>query len=311
MCVFSGMLNDYSIMVLGRFLLALGAGVGLKMTFTLVSECYEPIIASQKISYLMLGFAITPGLAVALGGLLTTYYDWESCFYAGAIYGLLFILLLSKFPETLKTSNVDLNALKIGHLTRSYVSVFKNSGLVAGGLLMGGSTCFVYVFAALAPFIAMNLLGMNSQQYGLANILPPIGLILGSLLSARLSKNCALNSIIRIGLTITCIGVALMLMAVNIGLPPVLSIFTPMIVIYFGLSLIMANASSVAMSHVTDKAHGSAVMSFVNMGTATLVVLSLGYFSISSALLPAVFVGLCFLMIGVYKWLTSRAAAYA
>ena len=46
-----------------------------------------------------------------------------------------------------------------------------------GGLLMGASTSLIYVFAALAPFIAINLLGMNSETYGVANCTPSIGLI--------------------------------------------------------------------------------------------------------------------------------------
>ena len=66
-CVAAGFLHLYSVLLLGRFLLALGSGVGLKMTFTLVNECYVPKIASQKIAYLMLAFAITPGLGIALG----------------------------------------------------------------------------------------------------------------------------------------------------------------------------------------------------------------------------------------------------
>ena len=80
-CLFSGLIHVYSVLVFGRFLLALGSGVGLKMTFTLVNECYESKVASQKISYLMLAFAITPGLAVALGGILNEYYGWMSCFW--------------------------------------------------------------------------------------------------------------------------------------------------------------------------------------------------------------------------------------
>jgi predicted membrane channel-forming protein YqfA (hemolysin III family) len=87
-------------------------------------------------------------------------------------------------------------------------------------------------------------------------------------------------------------------------LPPVLSLFFPMIIIYFGLSLILANASTVAMNQVPDKAHGSAVMNFMNMGTATVVVLSLGCFSMSPTLLPAVYIALCLFMIGIYKWLS-------
>lgn len=302
LCVFAGILSKYSLMVLGRFLLALGSGVGLKMTFTLVNECYEPKIASQKIAYLMLGFAVTPGLAVALGGFLNPLYGWESCFYASAVYGFILLLMVSKLPETLNPNNLDLNALKIKYLISSYISVFNDSGLIAGGLLMGGSTCFVYIFAAVAPFVAMDIFGMSSQQYGLANIIPPIGLILGSLFSAKLAKRSPLTSIIKSGIGITSVGVVLMSITVYANLPPILSLFIPMTVVYFGLSLILANASTVAMSRVTDKAHGSAVMNFINMGLATVVVLILGYFQMSTILLPAVYLGLCLFMMGIYMW---------
>ncbi len=302
LCVFSGIIGKYSLMVLGRFLLALGSGVGLKMTFTLVNECYESKIASQKISYLMLGFAVTPGLAVALGGFLNPLYGWESCFYASAIYGFILLMMVSKLPETLNPNNIDLNALKIKHLISSYISVFNNSGLIAGGLLMGGSSCFVYIFAAVAPFVAMEIFGMSSQQYGLANIIPTIGLILGSLFSANLAKRKPLNSIIKSGIGITFVGVVLMSITVGAKLPPILSLFIPMTVVYFGLSLILANASAVAMSRVSDKAHGSAVMNFINMGLATVVVLILGYFQMSTILLPAVYLGLCLFMMGIYMW---------
>ena len=74
-----------------------------------------------------------------------------------------------------------------------------------------------------------------------------------------------------------------------------------MIVIYFGLCFIMANASTVAMSHVTDKAHGSAVMSFVNMGLATLVVLSLVLFPMKPLLLPVIYFILTIAMMGVFN----------
>jgi DHA1 family bicyclomycin/chloramphenicol resistance-like MFS transporter len=68
LCVLAGVLNEFWLLVLGRFLLALGSAVGLKMTFTLVNESYEPKVASRKMSYLMLAFAITPGIGVAVGG---------------------------------------------------------------------------------------------------------------------------------------------------------------------------------------------------------------------------------------------------
>lgn len=304
LCVLAGVIHEFWLLVIARFFLALGSGVGLKMTFTLVNECYEPKIASQKISYLILAFAITPGLGVALGGMLNTYYGWTSCFYAGAIYGLMLLFFVARLPETQKTLN--LSALKVKHLLHEYSSQFKNTQLISGGLLMGGSTCFVYVFAAVAPFIAINIFGLNSTEYGMANILPPIGLILGSIVSARLTKKYSLESIIKIGIWIASLGALLMSMAMIMHFPVLFSLFLPMIIIYFGLCFVLANASTIAMSQVSDKAHGSAVMNFINMGLATVVVLSIGFLPMKALLLPVIYIILCIVMMGIFKLITRN-----
>lgn len=306
LCVLAGHIHEYGVLVLGRFLLALGSGVGLKMTFTLVNETYVPKIASQKISYLMLAFAITPGLGVALGGILTTYLDWTSCFYAGAIYGFILSLLVMKLPET--QTHLDLNALKLKHLWYGYTTQFKNFQLMLGGLLMGSSTCFIYIFASVSPFIVINLFGMTSADYGFANMLPPIGLILGSLINARLTARCALLTLLKLGVLMTAIGTMMLLFMIKIHLPPIISIFLPMLVVYLGLSFILPNTSSIAMSTVEDKAHGSAVMNFLNIGLATVAVLISGYFSVTVILLPLIYVALCCLMLGILGMLTRETA---
>lgn len=299
LCVLAGSVHQYWLLVFARFLLALGSGVGLKMTFTLVSECYEPKIAAQKISYLMLAFAIIPGLSVALGGILNSYYGWTSCFYAGAVYGLLLLALTQHLPETKKI--LDYDAFKIPHLVEGYLDQFKNKQLIVGAMLISGATCFVYIFAAMAPFIAINIFDISSAHYGMANLLPPIGLISGSLVSANLATRYSMPKLIKTGITIACVGVIFMLIFMFMHLPVLISLFFPMIIIYFGLCFVMANASNYAMSHATDKAHGSAVMSFVNMGLATLVVLSLGLLPIKTLMLPVIYIGVCIGMISIFK----------
>lgn len=296
-CVASGLVHNYWLLVIGRLFLALGSGVGLKMTFTLVNECYPIKIATQKISYLMLSFAITPGLAIALGGLLNTYLGWMSCFYAGAVYGILLFFLVMRLPETHTT--LDYHALKISHVIASYQCQFKNMSLVTGGLLMGMATSFVYVFAALSPFIAINLLQMTSAQYGAYSILPSAGLMIGSLFSAQFAKKYPAKLGILYGSLITIVATIGMFIAVWIKQPPLISLFLPMFLSYFGLALILPNASTLAMSQITDKAHGSAVMNFINMGLATVIVLSLEGFQTTALLLPIVYllIGLAMLMI--------------
>lgn len=294
LCVLSATLHRFELLVLGRFLLALGSGVGLKMTFTLVSECYNQQEASKLTSYLMTAFAITPGMAVALGGYLNHLYGWVSCFYAGAAYGLLLLALVRRLPETLKEINV--NALQFHYLMQGYGSQFKNSKVCFGGLLMGCATAFVYAFAALAPFIAINIYGLNTVEYGSANIIPSIGLLAGSLICAALTKHYRLNLLLKLGVGVTALGVMSMLFFIWLQSSVMMALFIPMVIIYFGLSFVMSITSSLTMSQATDKAYASAVMSFLNMGFATFVVLSLSVFSVFTLLLPGIYAVICALM---------------
>ncbi|MDI1352097.1 MAG: hypothetical protein PSV35_04895 [bacterium] len=78
-------------------------------------------------------------------------------------------------------------------------------------------------------------------------------------------------------------------------------LFLPMTVIYFGLSFIMANASVIAMEGSNDKAHGAAVMSFINMGLATIGVFFLSNFSTQIMMLPISYLVLCAIMIGLWN----------
>ena len=293
-CVLAGLLHEYLLLITGRFLMAVGAGVGLKMCFTLVNENYEPKIASQKMAYLMLSFAITPGLSIALGGILNAHFGWMSCFYVGAFYGVILFWMITRLPTLQET--LDPKAFELSHLIHGYATPFKSTKLVLGGFVMGGATSFIYVFSALAPFVAMNILGMNSTQYGAANILPAVGLALGSIISAKLTKHRSLQFTMGVGMLISAIGVIAMFILTMLHYSALISLFIPMFIIYCGLSLVFANVSTLAMNQVQDKAHGSAVMNFINIGMATIVVFTAGWFAINSLLLPIIFISLIAIM---------------
>lgn len=294
LCILAGTIHYYPMLIMGRFLAALGSGVGLKMTFTIVNECYEHKLANQKISYLMSAFAIAPGIGIALGGFLNSYYGWQSCFLAGMVYGFILLLRVAGLPET--KTRLDFDALKPSNLMHGYVSQFKNLRLMSGAVLQGGGTCFVYVFAATAPFLAIDLMGMKASEYGMANIIPSIGLLLGSILSGRFAASYSSRSGLLLGICIAGIGSILMTLALIAHQPPLRALFIPLAINYVGLAFILSNAATFAMYQVEDKAHGSAVMSFINMGIATVAVLSLGFFSVTRFLLPLAFCAIVVVM---------------
>lgn len=198
-------------------------------------------------------------------------------------------------------------ALKFKYLLQTYLNQLKNPALILGGLLMGGATCFIYIFTTLAPFIALDSLGMSSSEYGIASILPPIGSMLGALVSAQLAQKYSYHYGIRLGIFIAGISVILMIF-VTWFFPknPILTLFFPVFLIWVGLSLIYSNASTFAMNNSSDKAHGSAVMNFINLMLVTLSVLSLSFFSSTQHLLLATYTLIIAGMTIIYRFIQLK-----
>jgi hypothetical protein len=116
-----------------------------------------------------------------------------------------------------------------------------------------------------------------------------------------LAKSHSPDFTIQTGIWVASAGTLLMLATMLLKLPTLFFLFLPMIVIYLGTALLPATVGTMAMSQITDKANGSAVMSFVNMGLATVVALNVGFLPITALTLPLVFFVLCGFMMLVYQ----------
>jgi DHA1 family bicyclomycin/chloramphenicol resistance-like MFS transporter len=297
-CALSANLHMFWILVLARLFMALGASVGLKMSFTIVSDCYTQEESNRIISHLMTAFAITPGLGIALGGFLSEHFAWTTCFYFLMFYGIFLLYLVSRMKETAKS--IDKSALKFSKIISKYLCMIKNARLILNGSLLGVAGSFIYLFAAVAPFLTATFKHLIPQTYGLWNLLPPLGIVLGSQLSAYFSGRFHPRQAIFLGVSLTAAGTAVILTAFMFNyLMPVL-LFLPLMFIYMGTSFIFSNASMLAMSAVDDKASGSAMMNFISVGGCTLSVICIGFVpSASSLVLPIAYSVLVVLLFAI------------
>lgn len=294
LCVLSATVHAFWMLVAARLLMALGASVGVKMTFTLVADCYSQEEATKLIAHLMMAFAITPGLSIALGGFLSQHFFWTSNFYFLGLYGLLMLFLVMNIHEPAKA--LDKKALRLANIVSKYSAVIKSPGLASGGFLLGFSSNFIYVFASVAPFIAMTLMHLTPSQYGVWNLLPPVGLVVGSQLSAYLANKIAPQKAIAMGVGMTIVATAIMCSGFLAGWLEPLFLFLPLMMIYFGLSFVFSNGSMMALSAVEDKSSGSAMMNFINLGTCVTGVLVVGLIPLSYLVLPMTYGVLSVLM---------------
>lgn len=294
------------ILNLGRLITALGASVGIKMAFTYISDLYSKEERTLKIAYLMLSFALVPGLAIVCGGLLTKLFGWYSCFYAMLIYTAISLVLTRKLPETLKKEHII--PLKVHTIIEGYSLAFKNKILIKASFMMGCATTFIYLFASLAPFIGINELGLKPEAYGFYNFIPSIGMVLGFYLTQFLQNKFSCFNQIKLGIIISTSFVTILAIFFVLKIIHPLTLFIPMPGVYVGLSLIFANTSSLAISEVPNKSNASAMTNFLNMGfcvTSLFVAEALPYKA--SFLLPILYIILCITMIGLFVGLKKNS----
>lgn len=257
--------NFYFLLVT-RFLTALGASVGLMITITIVAEAYEKEKSSKILSYLVSSFAIMPGLATTAGGFIVDYLGWQYTFLATSIYLTFVLILCLRLPETLQKPK----PIRIQYIVHDYIQQFSNLSLVLCGLLMGATTSFFYVYASLAPFITINILHLSASQFGLANLLPQAGILLGSFLSGKI-KRPAINKIF-LGTGFLICGSFIIYISTFCGMLSWQNLFFPMLINLIGTTLIYSSSASLGTSHAEDKSNASSVMSFINMTFACFAV---------------------------------------
>lgn len=292
--------SSFPLLLAGRLLTALGSSVGLKIAFTMVGDVYQHGKATKIISYMMLSFAIAPALAIGIGGFLTAQFGWISCFYFQTAYSIFLLLLTFRLPETCQETNP--NALAIKVIAYNYLQKIKNVKLITCALMMGCGAAVIYLFAAKAPFIGIEKIGLSPERYGLLNLIPPTGLIAGALLANYLSVRKAQFPVMLWGGIIAMLFALVMLGLFSAEIVNPWTLFLPMPFIYIGESLVYANASSLILTHAQNKSYASATMGFITMGSCVVTVFIAGALPAQNpVIMPLIITGifmLLFLLLG-------------
>lgn len=287
----------------GRFLQAIGSSAGLKVAFTMVGDSHAGEAATRAVSLFSLAFGFAPGLAQAIGGFVTAIGGWKACFFVLAAYTIVLWILMQFLPETARETQKDaLELKKIGH---GLMRQFKDPYIALHALMAGLSTASMYIFVTLSPYIAQSVIGISPEVFGLWAMVPSLGIVTGGLIVRRLSgKNPRVMMLS--GMLIFLISMLILSLCFANSIITVWSLFIPAYFLYIGSNLIWSNSLAHGLSEATDKSNASAVMQFINMGTAMA-----GVFLIQLALptermlLPAAFGVIVVLLFAV--WLKLKA----
>lgn len=287
--ILSAPLQSFTLLIAARFITALGACVGLMMSFTIISDYFEDHHARKAISYITTAFSVVPGLSVAIGGALTAHFSWVSCFYFLTGYGLFLLGLIQLLPETAK--QLDKHALHLSNIFCRYGKVISDKKLWIYALIVGCCTSSSYLFSSMAPFIGIHLMGLSPTAYGLFNLIPSIGFFLGSTSAGKLVHTISAKKTILLGIIAASISVILLMIFSLQTKMPAWELFVPIAFLMGSVSLIFPNASVLATQNSCDKPTASSFMSFINLAVAVIAVSAGGFIPLTHVIvLPAILV---------------------
>lgn len=301
--ILSSPIESFSLLILGRFLEAIGSSAGLAISFAMINDFYFEKEARKITGLLMLAFAIVPGVATAVGGSLVQYFGWRSCFYFLLCYGLLLLIPTYRLPETLVKK--DPEATQFKKIIFTYWRNFTNKKLVGYACVAGFSSACVYVFGAEGPFIGIQLLHVPPALYGIVGLTPFIGTLIGALIIVKLS---AFNphTVFKSAFLIEATATVILFSFFITGHVSLLTMLIPMGFFCVGHPIIGGTILPLSMAQSEDKANASAVMNCAACSMPVIMTFLMGKLHVHAAwIMPVIFLIALFLMINVY-WIVKK-----
>ena len=161
-CVF---VHSVNMLIAMRFIQALGGCVCLVASRALVRDLFPVSEIAKVFSTLMLVLAASPMLAPTVGGYVAVAFSWHMIFIILGGIGVLVLLSSILFLPDGKPADPTLS-LKPRPITRSFMTVFRQSSFFTYALCGSISSSITYAFISGSPDVFMSLYKVEERTYG-------------------------------------------------------------------------------------------------------------------------------------------------
>ena len=194
-----------------------------------------------------------------------------------------------------------MKALHIKYVLVNYMRVLLNRNLLVFGFMVGCSAAFIYVFTAEAPFILIRYLGYSEGVYGVLAMIPPIGVLIGSLLMVRFFDRFTSRQWIGFALLLDFVAILTFLITFSFHLINVYSLIIPVCILYFGHGIIASTACALFVLTLEDKGNGTSAGNFIYIAVTVIstFVLTLLH-STNPLVLPVIYLALIFVLLWLF-----------
>jgi len=257
--------ESLEVLVLARFVQALGGCAGMVISRAVVRDLCDPLASAKVFSQLILVMGVAPILAPLAGGWLLAWSGWPAIFYCLLLFAVLCALAIALWLPESRPAHAPPAPLS-GALGQ-YRHLLADRAFLGHALTGGLAMAALFAFISGSPFVFIEHFGLSPQQMGLAFGLNVTGFMIGTTLSARHSRRLGPARLIRHGVWIgAACGVLLAALALASPQHPA-AVMLPMWGVTAAIGLILPNATALGLAGYPKMAGAAAsLMGFVQMG---------------------------------------------
>ncbi len=285
--------TSIEMLVLARFVQALGACAGPVIGRAVVRDLWGASESARIIAYMGGAMAIAPLLGPTLGGFLTVLFGWQSNFLLLLLIGALQLVAVACM---LSESNVhrDPAASHPRQMVANFARLLADRHYLGCLLSFSFSYSALFAFISASSFVLADRHGLTPQVYGLCFGVVIAGYLLGSLVSGRLVRRLGSDYLLLRGAWLGAIAGVSMAALEFSGVRSIAAILGPMFFCTVATGLVMPNAIARALApYPTMAGSASALMGFVQMTIAALVGIAVGHALAGGGAVLAVAVAVC------------------
>lgn len=266
LCAFAGTIE---LLVIGRFVQAFGAAVGLVLARAIIRDVYSPAESARVIATLVMVMVVIPMFSPAVGGELLIRYGWESIGTAFAVFSLAMLFMAGfSLPETLKE---PVPFAGVGSMLRTFGELLSSRAFSGYAFCVAFVSVVFFSFIAAGPEILVSVYGRPANEYGYYFIMMPCGFMAGTWIARHYGLRLHIDRLMLIGMVIAIAGICLAFALLVAGWRHPLALFAPVSLTVLGNGITLPNAQAAAINEFPKLAgSASGLTGFLQMALSAL-----------------------------------------
>jgi len=203
---------SFDLLLIGRVAQGLGAGAGMVLVRAMVNDLFSGREAARIASIITASLALIPILAPTIGGALEHFLGWTAGFYfTASSSAIVLIVIFLRLPETHQPPEVS-GPLLLGSL-QSYGRLLRSRAFIGFALVNLGIVAGLQGYAAGAPAVIIDYLGIDPVRFGLLISCTSAGFLAGGVFSSIGGNKLGQGGMITAGLCFILCGAMIVLLA--------------------------------------------------------------------------------------------------